>query len=188
MSSSIVLIIAFICLAIGFLAGLLVASLTSNQATSEADLEDSQPKSKAEHSTELSLELKDAAPLQVVQPVNNELETDVPEHIEPSPGQIMPPPAFNGRKEVKPEVKQKPEPKNGLAGSESMVQQIDAILQDQIIGTGLFSKGVRLVEMPDQGVMVWIGLKPYHGIDAVDDPEVVAAIHKAVQSWETRGD
>jgi len=111
-------------------------------------------------------------------------------------------PAFSGQKEQKPEppasgskdmtgmgdnFPESPPKKTGpLPPAKSIVFQIDAILQDQISGTPLADRGIRLAEAPGQGVMVWLGLNHFQGIDAVPDPEVQAAIRKAVKTWEAQ--
>ena len=84
------------------------------------------------------------------------------------------------------QAKAEPESQNDTTRAGSIVQQIDDILQSQIFGTELYKKGVRLVDMPGEGVTVWIGLDHFHGIDAVDDPEVLYAIRTAVKTWESR--
>jgi len=68
----------------------------------------------------------------------------------------------------------------------SIVAQIDEILQDQIGGTTLAGRGIKLSEAPGQGVTVWIGLEHFQGIDAVTDAEVLSAIRHAVNTWEAQ--
>ncbi|MDP2977063.1 MAG: hypothetical protein Q8N45_12735 [Anaerolineales bacterium] len=68
--------------------------------------------------------------------------------------------------------------------SASIVAQINDILQSKLIGTPLEKRGVRLQKSSSGGVMVFVGLKIYDGIDAVPDPEVQAIIRQAVAEWE----
>jgi hypothetical protein len=68
----------------------------------------------------------------------------------------------------------------------SIVSQIDAILQSRIVGTPLEDRGVFLAQSPEGGVMVYIGLTKYMGVDDVPDPEVKAAIRSAIREWENR--
>jgi hypothetical protein len=68
----------------------------------------------------------------------------------------------------------------------SIVSQIDSILQSRIVGTPLEDKGVFLAQSPEGGVMVYIGLTKYLGVDDVPDPEVKAAIRSAIREWENR--
>lgn len=66
----------------------------------------------------------------------------------------------------------------------SIVSQIDDLLQTRLANTPLASKGIRLVESETGGVLVYIGLKKYEGIDAVPDPEIQAFIRQSVALWE----
>jgi hypothetical protein len=68
----------------------------------------------------------------------------------------------------------------------SIVSQIDSILQSRIVGTPLEDKGVFLAQSPEGGVMVYVGLTKYMGVDDVPDPEVKAAIRSAIREWENR--
>ena len=73
----------------------------------------------------------------------------------------------------------------GLAGL-SMVEQIDAILQDKIVGTPLAEKLVYLTESPEGGVLVNVGNARYEGINEVPDPEIKAALREAIAEWEEK--
>jgi hypothetical protein len=66
----------------------------------------------------------------------------------------------------------------------SIVTQIDAILQGMLHNSPMKTKGIRLVEDPNGGVTVWVGIQRYPGIDAVTDPEALAIIRAAVAEWE----
>jgi hypothetical protein len=66
----------------------------------------------------------------------------------------------------------------------SIVTQIDAILQGMLHDSPMKAKGIRLVEDPNGGVTVWVGIQRYPGIDAVTDPEALAIIRAAVAEWE----
>ena len=70
------------------------------------------------------------------------------------------------------------------AASRSIASQIDDILQEQIAGTPLEERKIRLTEVPSLGVVVRVGIQQFQGIDTVPDPEVRAAIKRAVQTWE----
>jgi hypothetical protein len=72
------------------------------------------------------------------------------------------------------------------APSGSIVNQIDSILQAGLAGTPLEEKGVFLAESPEGGVMVYVGLTKYMGLDNVPDPEIKAAIRAAITEWENR--
>lgn len=66
----------------------------------------------------------------------------------------------------------------------SIVAQIDKILQAKIGGTHLEERGIRLVEGPDQGMVIEIGLDNYTDIEAVPDEEVRSLIRHSVAEWE----
>jgi hypothetical protein len=68
----------------------------------------------------------------------------------------------------------------------SMVSQIDAILQARLVGTPLEERGIRLVESIQGGALVFVGNKSYEGVGEVPDPEVQAAIRAATAEWERR--
>ncbi len=68
----------------------------------------------------------------------------------------------------------------------SIVEQIDEILQDKLKISQVHNKGIRLVEDPKEGVVVWVGLEHYNGVDAVNDPEIKALLKDAVGEWERR--
>lgn len=66
----------------------------------------------------------------------------------------------------------------------SIVEQIDAILQEKLADSALADKGIRLTEEPQHGVAVWVGLQRYAGIDAVPDAEIVKLIRASAAEWE----
>jgi hypothetical protein len=68
----------------------------------------------------------------------------------------------------------------------SMVSQIDEILQKNIAGTALATRGIRLMDAPGGGVAVFIGLERYSSIGDVTDPEIQAALRTAVATWEKK--
>lgn len=68
----------------------------------------------------------------------------------------------------------------------SIVTQIDSVLQSRLAGTPLEDRGVFLSQSPEGGVMVYVGLTKYTGIDEVPDPEIKAAIRDAITEWENK--
>jgi len=99
-------------------------------------------------------------------------------------------PARSGQEQpAKPPIPPKtkgPKVEQPAVASFSIVEQIDQILQDKLTGTPLAGRGIHLQESPEGGVMVWVGLQRFEGIDAVHDPEVKAAIRQAVEAWEKK--
>lgn len=70
--------------------------------------------------------------------------------------------------------------------SPSIAAQIDDILQEMLEGTDLERRGIRLMELPDQGVQVLVGLDKYPDIDSVPDEDIHKVINAAVKEWENR--
>lgn len=73
-----------------------------------------------------------------------------------------------------------------VAPAGSIVTQIDSVLQSRLVGTPLEDRGVFLTQSPEGGVMVYVGLTKYPGIDDVPDPEIKAAIRAAITEWENK--
>lgn len=67
---------------------------------------------------------------------------------------------------------------------QSIVSQIDSILQNKMEGTHLEERGVRLVEGPDQGMVIEIGLDKYTEIEAIPDEQIRNLIRLSVAEWE----
>jgi hypothetical protein len=66
------------------------------------------------------------------------------------------------------------------------VSQIDSVLQARLEGTSLGDRGIFLTQSPEGGVIVYVGLTRYNGVDEVPDPEIKAAIRAAISEWEDR--
>jgi len=66
----------------------------------------------------------------------------------------------------------------------SIVEQVDEIFQDMIENTPIKEQNVRLTEMHNKGVIVWIGNEYYEGIQAVPDENIKQTIKQAVKKWE----
>ena len=62
--------------------------------------------------------------------------------------------------------------------------QIDQILQTKLEGTHLDDQGIRLVEGPEQGMVIEIGLDKYTEIEAVPDEQIRQLIRLSVADWE----
>jgi hypothetical protein len=68
----------------------------------------------------------------------------------------------------------------------SIVMQIDAILQEKLKEADMQKWAVRLVELPDRGMVVLVGLEQYDGIDDVPYKPVKQVIRASVLEWEER--
>lgn len=67
---------------------------------------------------------------------------------------------------------------------QSMVAQIDAILQARLAGTPLDGQGIKLRESPEGSVLVHVGDKVYQAIEEVPDESIKAALRAAIAAWE----
>ena len=67
-----------------------------------------------------------------------------------------------------------------------MVGQINAILQLRIANTPLSSQGVTMMESPSGGVIVFVGVNKYEGVEDVPNEDVKAAIRAAIAEWEQK--
>jgi uncharacterized membrane-anchored protein YhcB (DUF1043 family) len=67
---------------------------------------------------------------------------------------------------------------------QSIVFQIDQILQTKLEGTHLDDQGIRLIEEPEQGMVIEIGLDKYTEIEAVPDEQIRQLIRLSVADWE----
>lgn len=68
----------------------------------------------------------------------------------------------------------------------SIVEQIDEILQAKLEGTPLEERGIRLVEGPDQGMVIEVGLERYREVDSIPDEEIRQILRASVAEWENR--
>ena len=91
-------------------------------------------------------------------------------------------PVFNGLQKLPPEIIV-PEPK-----AMTMIEQIDEILQRLLPFSPIAGKNVRITEDPFKGVIVWVGLDKYEGIDDVPDKDIRIVIRAAVAEWEKQAD
>lgn len=70
----------------------------------------------------------------------------------------------------------------------SIVAQIDALLQEMLETSPLRARGIRLVEDPKEGAIVWVGMERYHGVDEVTDVEIRDFLRGVVKEWEHRAE
>lgn len=105
-----------------------------------------------------------------------------PRPAPPPPPAATPKPVAAATSAAKPDGKdERPSPP-----ANSIVGQIDFILQEQLQGTPLETRGIYLSESPEGGVLVNIGLQKFNGVDDVPDPEIKAALRAAINAWENK--
>jgi hypothetical protein len=68
----------------------------------------------------------------------------------------------------------------------SIAKQVNNILQKKLKDTPLESRGICLMELPGQEMVVMIGLDKYDSVGAVPDEEVRAVLQSAVNEWLTK--
>ena len=105
---------------------------------------------------------------------------------------VISPPA-TPRPAVQPVAQTQDKPSASTARSErpaapanSIVGQIDSILQQHLAGTPLEERGIFLAQSPEGGVNVYVGLTRYNGVEDVPDAEIKAAIRAAISDWEDK--
>ncbi len=79
------------------------------------------------------------------------------------------------------------QPKSAIAEPpKSIAMQVDEILQKKLVERGWNKRGIRLMELPNKGMVVLIGLNQYATVDEVPNPEIQALIRASVREWETK--
>ena len=78
--------------------------------------------------------------------------------------------------------------KVSILPTQSMVAQVDEILQEKISAAKMQKWAVRLAEFPNKGMTVLVGLEKYEGIDDVPYERVRAIIRESVAEWERRAE
>lgn len=68
----------------------------------------------------------------------------------------------------------------------SIAMQVDEILQRKLQEKGWQQRSIRLLELPNKGMVVMVGLHQYPTVEAVPDPEIQAILRAAVREWEVK--
>jgi hypothetical protein len=68
----------------------------------------------------------------------------------------------------------------------SIAALVDEVLQEKMRGTPFASQGIRLLDSPDQGLVVMVGMERYNGVDEVPDEGIRNLIREAVSEWGNR--
>jgi len=66
----------------------------------------------------------------------------------------------------------------------SIVEQIDEILQDKLMTSPLRNRGIRLMELPAKGMVVFVGLERFENIGEIPDEDIQDIIRESVAEWE----
>ena len=128
-----------------------------------------------------------AAPLAPPQPVSSPKGASSPQGTHTSTAGPSPKPSpapTVGERPTAPPVDGKE--KEPVSEPLSIVAQIDSILQAQMTGTPLMEKGIRLMESPEGGVFVWVGIDKFESVDEVPDEQIKSAIRAAIGVWESK--
>jgi len=105
------------------------------------------------------------------------------------PAQAAPIPAPVSPQKVMPPIKVSPREKKETPvapAMESIIQQINGVLQAKLASSAFKNRGIQLLEGPGGAVLVEDGLKSYEGIEAVPDAEVKSLIREAIAEWEKK--
>jgi hypothetical protein len=76
-------------------------------------------------------------------------------------------------------------PKPAGPPPKSIVGQINDILQEKVKDSPLAESGIKLQESP-KGVVVWVGMQSYQGLDTLPEGEAKKIIRAAVAEWEKK--
>ncbi len=70
--------------------------------------------------------------------------------------------------------------------SASIAAQVDEILQEMLAGTVLEARGIRLMELPGEGMVVMVGMEKFAAVDEVPYDDVRRVLKVAVARWEEK--
>lgn len=129
------------------------------------------------------------------EPVPSDQQSEVDEAAGSGmPADWVPPFSTDIASEVKPVSTELPDmvdsmlnpPPQSASQFKSIAMQINDVLQTQLAGTALESRGISVNDAPDRGVIFTLDGKQYPGLKEIPDEEVRRAIRAAVLEWETR--
>jgi len=73
-----------------------------------------------------------------------------------------------------------------VSTNKSFVAQVDEILQEKLENSPLKERAIRLMEFPGKGMVVMVGMNQYNGVDEVPDKDIRALIKSCAAEWERR--
>jgi len=115
--------------------------------------------------------------------ISDRLETFAGAPTQSQPAPVQPRPISSS---TAPRPSTIPKEDRPFTPANSIVGQIDSVLQARLEGTSLGERGIFLTQSPEGGVVVYVGLTRYNGVDDVPDPEIKAAIRAAISEWEDK--
>lgn len=174
--SNIILFISIASVCFGFLLGYLVRGLIRKDTNQTVRVKMAPPDSKdTETNTSESIPVKMQPQAESQKPLERvaQLEQNKPPKINLNPFNIL-------TQAVQSDVKLSTLPE------ESMVTQVDSILQEKLNLADMKEWAIRLAEIPRRGMVVMVGLEQYNGIDDVPYENVRTIIQESVSEWEQR--
>lgn len=78
------------------------------------------------------------------------------------------------------------DPEHKVFRTDSIPNQIDAILQEKLAVLGLTQKRIHVTEDLNHEVVFMVGLNSYRSLDSIEDPEARQVIRLAISDWEKR--
>jgi len=126
------------------------------------DMSEEQSKQVSQSVSDLSEWLKRPAPIVIAQP---------------APPPPVPSPVAT------PDKSKTPAP---YGAGKSIAVQVDEILQEMLVNSPQAKRGIRIAESPDAGLVVYVGLEKFDGVDAIPYNDVKEIIRTAVAEWRNR--
>ena len=168
-----------------------------DQRTETSELSADQRKRLIEILTQMRPWLEAPKPQPVQRPVGKMPSVPPPPRPAASPQKGAPPPAATPVSVPSPAPQQVPVPKPAAplpdddeddrpGAPQSIVAQINSVLQARLKNSPLAGMGIRLHESLEGGVIVWVGGNKFEGVDDVPDEQIKTVIRAAITEWENK--